>query len=657
MIEKITNGLIVIVVALFISSFNQTQEGNLSVLLNNEGITIDSLYVMANNPKIAYKEKMRQFYRCIFKRKSQQEKQITTIQILLKESKRKKDINGLLYGYVYLADLYNEWNNEVLFQTCIDSADQIAEKATHSIALAAYHYIKGTQAINEAYGKKEGYKQFEMAIDHYSRIINDIPYFGYILYNMTIYVANQPDTTFTKRLIHKVETIFEKEQCPFIDFSLSTMKSDFYIQCFHATKNENMLDSAIYFEKKRIRLFYENPGILPEKLDYDILQSHLLIAEYYSLKKEPDWEAINTCIDHAKAIEYEDDHYILSRINYTEALSLFAQNQFHKAEKKISRAEKFLAKQIQEGGTMYPPETFYSDEMAYANLHYNVLLATGRHREALEYNQKMIDLKQKMREIDIRELEYLYNTEKEERKIEQLLISNANRIQSTTILIVTAILLMVVIALISLWFYAVVKNSKRRSALIRAEKEEAELNLKIKEEQAIKAQLEKYEILSDFRMKEMELEGKTKMMEQLIKDKDYLDKKIELYTQKINDYELDSERQQGQNKEESSVNLKYIDDITKLINKKLSKKKEYILLLSRINRSYINTLRNAYAGNLSIPYLKYCICFAIGMEISEVSECFSIEQSSVHMVRYRLKKKFGLNNNDDLDIFLRRLKP
>ena len=103
------------------------------------------------------------------------------------------------------------------------------------------------------------------------------------------------------------------------------------------------------------------------------------------------------------------------------------------------------------------------------------------------------------------------------------------------------------------------------------------------------------------------------------------------------------------------MNLLFMDDIVKLIHKKLSKKSEYIDLLKRIDGQYITTLKNAYAGNLSIPYIKYCICFAIGMEIGEFSECFSIEQSSVHMVRYRLKKKFGLNNNEDLDVFLRRL--
>ena len=651
--RKKTYAIIFFAISLTVSSFILAQEDNISLYLNNDGMTIDSLYDIVNNPKIPYKEKMKVFYRCNFKRETQQDKQLSLINTLLSESKQKKDMNGLLYGYVFLADLHNEWNNNDLFNLYIDSADLYAEQANHSIALAAYHYTKGSQAINEPYGKKEGYKQFETAINYYSKSIYEIPYFDYILYNITIYIANQPDTTFTKRLIGIVEDILQTDYSPFIDFSLCTMKSDLYSSVFYANRQESKLDSAIFYEKKRIGLFETNRDILPKKLDYDILQSFLLIAEYCSMKNAPDWAFINDCIEKAKAIEITDDAYILSRINYTEAISLFEQGKYFEAEKQILNAEQYLSKQINEDETMYPPETFYSDEIAYADLHGKILVAAGRYKEALVHNKKMNDLRQLMRQIETRELEYLYNTEKEEKKIEQLIISNTNRIQSTSLLIITALLLVGVIALLFLWFYAMKKNAKRRSVLIKTEKEEAELNLKIKEEQAIKAQLEKYEILSDFHIKEIELEGKNKAMEQLIKDKKSLDNQIDEYLQKINEYELDNEKLQEQMKDETHINLLFLADIAKLINKKISPKSQYIELLKRIDGHYVYALRNSYNGNLSIPYIKYCICFAIGMEIAEVSECFSIEQSSVHMVRYRLKKKFGLNNNEDLDVFLR----
>ncbi|MDR0574422.1 MAG: hypothetical protein LBG96_10415 [Tannerella sp.] len=638
-----------------VSSIVYAREDANIVYLNSERMTLDSLYDIVNDSRIPYKEKISVFYRCNYKRDSQRKKQTAVINALLAESKRKKDVNGLLYEYIYLANLNNEWNNEDLFSLYIDSADIYAENATNSSALAEYHYTKGTQAINAPYGRKEGYKQFEKAIDYYSRTNQDIQYLSYILYDIAIYTANQPDTTLAKRLIEKVEHILQKEYSSFIDFSLSAMKSDLYSVYFNATKQENMLDSAIFYETKRIGLFYSNKDVLSEGLDYDILQSYLLIAEYCSLRTKPDWNYINECIEKAKSIGYTDDSYIMSRIKYTEAIFLFEQKKYNEAEKLIIEAENYLSVQIDEGETMYPPETFYSDEAAYADLHSRILYATGNYRNAWEHNRKKNNLKFKMHNIESSELEYLYNTEKEERKIEQLRVINANQLKSTTMLIIVAILLVATMVLLSLWFYTVKKSVKRRSALIRTEKEEAELNLKIKEEQAVKAQLEKYEVLSDYRLKEMELEGKNKAMEQLLKDKKDLDKQIEAYTQKINEYERNNDNKQEQIKDEAPLNLVIIEDISKLINKKLSKNKDYIESLNHIDGQYISALKSSYNGNLSVPYIKYCICFAIGMEIGDVSECFSIEQSSVHMVRYRLKKKFGLDNNDDLDVYLRRL--
>jgi hypothetical protein len=619
-------------------------------------MTLDSLVAIVNNTNMSYREKMDVFYKCNYKRSLQQEKQVSVINRLLSESKRRKDVNGILYNYIYLADLYNEWDNNELSNTYIDSADMYAEYATLPLVLAQYHYTKGTQAINVPYGKKEGYKQFEKAIDYYGQLSRETYIISYYIYNIAVYTANQPDTIFAKRLIRKIENILQKDDPPFVDFTLCTMKSDLYSAYFNATQQENMLDSAIFYEKKRISLFYSDDNHLPGNLDYDILQSFLLIAEYCSLKKKPDWDYINNCIEKAKSIGYTDDAYIMSRIKYTEAICLYEQKKYDEAEKQIIEAEKYLSQQIEEGGAMYPPETFYSDESVYADLHSRILYSKGYYKEALKYNRIKNDLKIKMRDVETRELEYLYSTEKEERKIEQLKIITANQTKTTHMLIIIMLLLAITIALLALWFYAVKKSMRRRSALIKAEKEEAELNLKIKEEQAVKAQLEKYEVLSDYRLKEMELEGKNKVMEQLLNDKEILDKQIDAYMQKINEYEFINDKRQEYIKMEEPLVKHVNEDIRKLIIKKLPDipdKKDYIESLSLIDEQYISVLKNTYDGNLSIPYIKYCVCFAIGMEIGEVSECFSIEQSSVHMVRYRLKKKFGLDNNDDLDVFLR----
>ena len=210
-------------------------------------------------------------------------------------------------------------------------------------------------------------------------------------------------------------------------------------------------------------------------------------------------------------------------------------------------------------------------------------------------------------------------------------VKNANfllmRNMPNYIFLMIVILLLGIIILLCYWLFAVQKNAKRRFVLLKAEIDETDLKLKAKEKQS----------------------------DHLINHIKTLNSHVKEYKQKIDEYEHHIEKQQERIKDGNLLYQMIIDDIAKLINKKLSGKDEYVEALQRIDGKFIFTLKRVYSGNLSVPYLKYCVCFAIGMTIEEVSECFSIEQSSVHMVRYRLKKKFGLNNREDLNIFLRKV--
>jgi len=222
-------------------------------------------------------------------------------------------------------------------------------------------------------------------------------------------------------------------------------------------------------------------------------------------------------------------------------------------------------------------------------------------------------------------------------------------------LIIIAILFIAAIIMLWVWFFMFKKNIKRRSALLMSEIEEIELHYKMIEELNEKAQREKLEVLSDYRIQEMEIDGKNNAMEQLLRGKRILDLQIEDFTEKIKAYEYQNDAKPTLLKKKEPLYKRIVEEITKLVNKKLADKKDYIELIEHIDEQYLSMLKSIYKGNMSVLYIKYCVCFAIGMEIGEVAECFSIEPSSVHMVRYRLKKKFGLANNDHLNVYLRKL--
>ena len=73
-------------------------------------------------------------------------------------------------------------------------------------------------------------------------------------------------------------------------------------------------------------------------------------------------------------------------------------------------------------------------------------------------------------------------------------------------------------------------------------------------------------------------------------------------------------------------------------------KRTYIQKLSELD---IDMLEQGYltvSEKISNMDMKYIICFAIDMDVKDMSLIFNVEPASIRSVRYRLKKKFGVKN-------------
>ncbi len=62
-----------------------------------------------------------------------------------------------------------------------------------------------------------------------------------------------------------------------------------------------------------------------------------------------------------------------------------------------------------------------------------------------------------------------------------------------------------------------------------------------------------------------------------------------------------------------------------------------------------------HCPSLTENNLRLCAYFKIGMSTKQIAQILHISPSSVSINRHRLKKKFGLNEEDDLDVFIRNL--
>jgi hypothetical protein len=641
---------IVIVVLLFTT---KTIHSELKLHLSGtKEVTLDSLKHIVENDFINYKDKIRMYYSNNFCEDVPNEEHIVVTNRLLAESKRRRDANGILLGYATIAYLNDEWGYDTLSRIYIDSASAYVETATDALALARFHYLNGLQLVNTPYGRRKGHREFELAMDLYIKSGYAAQYLSYITYNISVYSTHQPDTVFTKKMIEFNQHILDKNYTPFVDYTLSSLKSTRFKMLHEVSKDERNLDSAIYYERKRIKLFDDNPGMFRKNIEFEVINSYLLIAEYLFLQHTSDTALITKSLEQAKERCIETDDYIKSRINYIEAIVCYMRADYTKAVHYISEAENNLINMEDGIKSSFLPATCYPLEATYYAFHSRILTSMQRYNEAFEYNSRKNALKIRIRETNAHELEQLYNTEQDDLKIEQLKSVNDFQVKLTSMLIIIALLFIITIILLFLWFYRLKFSLRHRSALVRAEREKAALNLKLKEEQEAKSELEKYEVISEYRLKELELESANAALKQLQTDKQALDRQIEAYTRKIQGHI--SEHKSEQDDEELWNAM--CGELTRLIDRRVENGKAYSKLLNAFDASYLWSLKQLYDGNLSYQYMKYCVCFAIGIEAAKVADCFSIEQSSVHIIRYRLRKKFGISNSEeDLNMFLRRL--
>jgi ATP-dependent 26S proteasome regulatory subunit len=155
-----------------------------------------------------------------------------------------------------------------------------------------------------------------------------------------------------------------------------------------------------------------------------------------------------------------------------------------------------------------------------------------------------------------------------------------------------------------------------------------------------------YESVLLAELKQNELEQNLKEKERLQQQYDKLEKQARQSKQKAESYneELNYIKQQLAQKPSKAMIEKLTAWISNSIMEK-SRKNFYIRQLSELD---VDTLEQGWLTaneKISNMDMKYIICFAIDMEVQDMSLLFNVEPSSIYIVRYRIKKKFGDGNS------------
>ena len=201
--------------------------------------------------------------------------------------------------------------------------------------------------------------------------------------------------------------------------------------------------------------------------------------------------------------------------------------------------------------------------------------------------------------------------------------------------------------LISIGLYFVIK--KRQLHLLKKQEE----SLKKQEEESLKTQQEKHE-QEKLLLQQEQLEREKDILQQKVKDKtielaqkakDDEDKNRLLLrvTEKVQEIENDPNL--------SKIRLK---EIRRMLNSYLeSEDHTFEIQMDELHQEFFKSMKNDFPS-LSIYDLRLCAYLKIGLTSKEMADILQVLPSSINVSRSRLRKKLGLQPDDDLYDFLNR---
>jgi len=97
-----------------------------------------------------------------------------------------------------------------------------------------------------------------------------------------------------------------------------------------------------------------------------------------------------------------------------------------------------------------------------------------------------------------------------------------------------------------------------------------------------------------------------------------------------------------------------IEDINKLIKNNLNTETDwdtFVMHFEQVHPNFFSNLKK-HSDELTPTNLRFCAYFRIGLSTKEIANMLNITPTTVKVTRFRLKKKFGLTEEESLDEFI-----
>lgn len=261
-------------------------------------------------------------------------------------------------------------------------------------------------------------------------------------------------------------------------------------------------------------------------------------------------------------------------------------------------------------------ESKYREQLAYNYLS-QYYARMNNYERSLEYYVKQVELDKEQRSADITEqidkLNIRFETEKKERQLAELEREQAEARGTRNVIIISSIAIIIIIGLL-----LISANLKRRK-----DKQIAELTLKNLNDEIDKKNRE----ISSYTLS-------------FIQKNQLLD-------------ELKAQINEMKNQSDNQIN-KQLTRINKIVDETFRSDEEwktFQITFEQMHDGFFATLKEQFP-DLGNAELKLCALLRLNMNLKESAKILGISPDSVKTARYRLRKKFGLQTEDNLVDFL-----
>lgn len=644
----VNKGIITFVLFFTISfyTFSQSEE---NPILNNNGLTYNTIIKTLNDKNIPFSKKydmVKKDMTCLDPIDKTTEIFIKTLQLAKKEKANTETFSM----YCAIANNYALERAPSKMKLFLDSAAIYNAKIDDNNLLGIYNYIYGNY-YSITNDEKAASSYYFKAIDYFEKEGNKKAIIIAILYNISVGHFDRKDDKEVKKIIDKMQAVIKDSDDFQCYINVNQVIASYYNLLIEKNGSQPYLQDSIQtYNLKAINKFESLSDVDKRIAILDIMFSYVNAVDLELSREKPNWKIINDCAKRIDEISQPTDTSRLVWIHQVKARIELHNKNYNVAEKELNKAFILLDTQV-EGKAENGYITLYQDFI-------NVYEAEGNFKDALKYQKLkevyVAEVNEAERYNAVKDVETKYDTEKKEIEIIRLKEKSAYHEKIRILYIILIVLLILVALVIYLWISGKRKITLKELEITKVKKDEAELQKEIEKEKSARMRLEKYEALLESHFKDMEIEGKEKELEDLKTAKNKIEEEINSYIQKTQKYEsyLDKVKE---NLDDKSVDVLY-KDVKQLLRERLSHNSESVITeVDKIDESFFVQIEKDSEGTISAMYLKYCICFALEMNIADIADCFSVEASTIRMARYRIKQKLNLSKDENLDIYLRKL--